>query len=1323
MSSTPNTHDGTDHFNTGSDIFTIWQQNVNKSPTCQHDLISSATLAKRGIDLVALQEPAINNFGFTVAARDWMPIYPSTHGSNPHKTRSLFLIRCNILTDKWKQIDFPSGDVTVIQITGNRGNTIIYNIYNDCNKNDTVHQLEAFNHALNAEATSDSTEENIVIWLGDFNRHHPHWDDPTDTRLFTPAAINDAELLIGAVAGAGLDMALPPGISTHLHNVSKRWTRLDQVFISEDGLDSVITCDVLTDSPGINTDHLPILTTLDLSLARAPVTPPKNFRNVDWEAFEKEVETELDRLPQPTRIRTQGELDDTCLKLTEVLQKVINDKVPVKKLGVKSKLWWTKELTKLRQEANKTGRRASKYSNWPEHHSHRVHQDASKKYRQTMERTKRQHWRDWLEKSDDPDIWTAHKYISSPAGDGGKCRIPVLKLTRNGQEQSATTNDMKSEMLAKTFFPPCPSTDYPMHFVYPKPACKFDPITKDQVKQHLAKLKPYKAPGPDGIPNIVLSKCANVLVDRLYYVYNAILEKNIYYAPWKQSTTVVLRKPGKPRYDTPKAYRPIALLNTMSKVLTAIAADLMNFYTEKYKLLPAHHFGGRPGRTTTDAIHLLIHKIKDAWRKHQVTAVLFLDIEGAFPNAVTNKLLHSMRKRGLPEILIKFAGTMLKDRSTILRFDDYISDPIELDNGIGQGDPLSMALYQYYNADILDIPRESCESAEAYVDDAILTATAKTFEEAHKTLVDMMQRPGGMVDWSKSHNSSIEYSKLALIDFAHPGVKKLRPPLVLPDVTIEPSQNARYLGIILDQNLTWAPQLAQVIGKGSKWSAQIRRLTRPTWGLTPKCAKKLYTGVALPRILYGIDVWCTPLHGRHARGNRKGSVKAIKKLTSLQRLGALAITGGLRTTPTDTLDAHAALLPMDSRVEKVCFNAISRMVTLPAEHPLNALVKKSAKGRVKRHRSPLHTLTAIFGLDPPSFEKIPAVRAHPKDRGSPPARIDIPPDKDASKRADANATETIQVYSDGSAHSGQVGAAAILKREGKTDRVLKFHLGTTGQHTVYEAELVGMILGLHLIKTEKRNKTKCALNVDNQAALVAVKSEMNKSGHHLAAHVFDLAAKLKKSGRRGRFELTFRWTAGHVGIAGNEDADREAKLAAEGEQSGKEELPTCLRKQLGYSLSAVRQAHNEKLKLRWAAQWAQSPRYHRLNFEDTLTPFSQKFLKYISCEGISRQSASRIFQLRVGHVPLNQYLHRFKLIDSPCCPACGHPNETAEHFLLQCPKYAHERWPLLNQNRGSAPKLKKLLSSPKLITPLANYLEATGRFETNQRKGSVSGAY
>lgn len=308
---------------TTSATISIWQQNVNKSPTCQHELISSAKLARRGIDIVALQEPAINFLGNTVTARDWIAVYPSTHSVDPTKTCSLFLIRSNILTEKWKQIEFPSEDVTAIQISGNWGEITIYNIYNDCNNNNTIYKLEDLNrrHEDDPRRTPDKAKH--VVWLGDFNRHHPHWDNLTDTRLFTKVALENAEILINAVAEAGLDLALPPGIPTHIHNVSKKWTRLDQVFISEDALDSVLVCEALSGTQGINTDHLPILTTLDLDLARAPSKPPHNFRNVNWQAFEKDLAQRLTRLPPPQCICTQSELDTVGDELTKALQDTI----------------------------------------------------------------------------------------------------------------------------------------------------------------------------------------------------------------------------------------------------------------------------------------------------------------------------------------------------------------------------------------------------------------------------------------------------------------------------------------------------------------------------------------------------------------------------------------------------------------------------------------------------------------------------------------------------------------------------------------------------------------------------------------------------------------------------------------------------------------------------------------------------------------------------------------------------------------------------------------------------------------------------------------
>ena len=84
-----------------------------------------------------------------------------------------------------------------------------------------------------------------------------------------------------------------------------------------------------------------------------------------------------------------------------------------------------------------------------------------------------------------------------------------------------------------------------------------------------------------------------------------------------------------------------------------------------------------------DAIHLVTHKIKTTWQKGNVTSILFLDIEGAFPNAVPARLVHNLHKRQIPCRYTNFITGMLKGRYTSLKFDDHTSDPIKIDNSIG----------------------------------------------------------------------------------------------------------------------------------------------------------------------------------------------------------------------------------------------------------------------------------------------------------------------------------------------------------------------------------------------------------------------------------------------------------------------------------------------------------------------------------------------------------------------------------------------------------------------------------------------------------------
>jgi hypothetical protein len=173
--------------------------------------------------------------------------------------------------------------------------------------------------------------------------------------------------------------------------------------------------------------------------------------------------------------------------------------------------------------------------------------------------------------------------------------------------------------------------------------------TLKQVLHRINKTAPFKVPGIDGIPNVVLKKCADIVAPYLHSCVVACLKLGYFPKAWREWTTVVLQKPGKPDYAIPKAYRPIALYNTMGKIVSGVVTDIATYLTIRHSILPSHHFGGLPGRTTTDSLLYLTHKIKDAWRRRKVVTIIFLDIANAFPNAVTDRLLKNMAQLRYPQ--------------------------------------------------------------------------------------------------------------------------------------------------------------------------------------------------------------------------------------------------------------------------------------------------------------------------------------------------------------------------------------------------------------------------------------------------------------------------------------------------------------------------------------------------------------------------------------------------------------------------------------------------------------------------------------------------
>jgi len=259
----------------------FWQQNVNKSLISQLDLLNQVN--PKAFNLVFIQETHINFLNLTRANPNWTVVYPSQHHSSPNTTQSVTLVSTSVSKNKWKQVHVQSTDITAIELTGDFGSVSFYNVYNACENSDTLFKLQDFWNQRHPPQRSDNA--NNMVWVGDFNRHHPLWDDPSSICLFTPANLDAASVLVNLVGTFGMEMPLLVGIPTLETFRTGSLLRPDNVFCSAPLSPAFIECQTRPELHLACTDHFPITGTLDLTPERSAPPAWRNWKSVQWGEF------------------------------------------------------------------------------------------------------------------------------------------------------------------------------------------------------------------------------------------------------------------------------------------------------------------------------------------------------------------------------------------------------------------------------------------------------------------------------------------------------------------------------------------------------------------------------------------------------------------------------------------------------------------------------------------------------------------------------------------------------------------------------------------------------------------------------------------------------------------------------------------------------------------------------------------------------------------------------------------------------------------------------------------------------------------------------
>jgi hypothetical protein len=877
----------------------IVQYNVWKSKRkVMEALLEDA--AAQGVAVLALQEPWQNkhmNATYCPGRSRFWPAYP-----NRFHSRACFLVNKELSLSGWSVNHLQPGLSTLTLHLEDR--TIhIHNIYSQ--SPGALNRVDRSSPIYMLPQLLSSPGEHLV--MGDFNLHHPWWGG---ARCLTRHLMADD--LVGFIKEAELQLLTPAGMITW--EARGLASTVDLTFASPWLAQRLVRCGVDSELEN-GSDHHPITSLFSLA-----ATPQAVRQLRSWKSMNKEgIAAGAQHLRMPGSLNSGPEIEEYTGYLMDFLQQLIELAVPLTKPRPDYTCgWWNSEVRAAVHQA-----RAARRGNCSEEHLRAAIQTKKK----VIRRAKTAKFREDIHKAatSGDGIWKFVRWAKEKSHLPPEPPIiPPLRETVAGEVRNATTPQEKAEMLKRHFFPEEPQADLSdiREAHYPPEVEQLPEISVEDIQEIMSRQQPYSAPGMDGIPNAFLRALGEPFARAIAELTQACWRAAYYPARFRKARTVALRKPGKGDYTNPRAWRPIALLNTVGKVIEAATASQLRRLAEQYTMLPDSQMGARESRSAETALDLLVNQVHAVWGEGDyVASLLSLDITGAFDRVVRSRMVHTLRMKGIPERLAEWVRTYMTDRTTTMVLSDMETAETAVVAGVPQGSPLSPILYLFYTAELLDACNNRNErlSASAFMDDTTLLAYGPSTESNCRTLV---RAHDCCLGWARRYGASFAPEKYELIHLTRKPKKfNMQAQLQLGEITKNPSISVRVLGVWLDPKLRWGEHVKVVKRKMITQTNALLRTTASTWGATFIRARQIYSAVVRPALAYGSAVWHNPSSleqggqqqgGQQQGGQRKRAYKGIAaKLAVVQNKCLRVVSGAYKATPVAALETETNTPPLD----------------------------------------------------------------------------------------------------------------------------------------------------------------------------------------------------------------------------------------------------------------------------------------------------------------------------------------------------------------------------------------------------------------------------